>query len=118
MVSSVGYNPARRIAGANFDRVDLRLIVTDLCVMDFGGPDHAIRVVMLDPGVTFDQLQEATGLAHPAPAEIGDTDAPTAGQLALIARLDPHNLIGRAPCTERVCQAVMLEVVCVLRKKQ
>ena len=29
MVSSVGYNPARRTPGVNFSRVDLRLIVTD-----------------------------------------------------------------------------------------
>ncbi len=92
MVSSVGYNPARRTPGVNFSRVDLRLIVTDLCVMDFGGKDHAIRVVMLHPGVTFDQVQDATGFALEAAPEIKTTSAPTAEQLAIIARLDPHGL--------------------------
>jgi glutaconate CoA-transferase subunit B len=92
MVSSVGYNPARRTPGVNFSRVDLRLIVTDLCVMDFGGKDHAIRVVMLHPGVTFEQVQEATGFALEAATEVATTPAPTAEQLAIIARLDPHGL--------------------------
>ncbi|WP_332818173.1 CoA-transferase subunit beta [Sphingopyxis sp.] len=92
MVSSVGYNPARRLAGANFDRVDLRLVVTDLCVMDFGGADKAIRVIMLHPGVSFDQVQEATGFALSAAPDLKETPAPTAEQLAIIARFDPHNL--------------------------
>ena len=60
-LSSPGYNPARRMPGANYSDIDLRLIVTNLCVMDFGGPDHAIRVVSLHPGVHFDEVQEATG---------------------------------------------------------
>lgn len=92
MVSSVGYNPARRPAGANFSGVDLRLIVTDLCVMDFGGPDHAIRLVSLHPGVTVDQVIEATGFAVLVPAEVPVTPMPDAAQLAIIARLDPHNI--------------------------
>lgn len=92
MVSSVGYNPARRPAGANFSGVDLRLIVTDLCVMDFGGPDHAIRLVSLHPGVTADQVIEATGFAVLVPAEVPVTPLPDAAQLAIIARLDPHNI--------------------------
>lgn len=92
MVSSVGYNPARRIPGARFDFVDLRLIVTDLCVMDFGGADNAIRVIMLHPGVSFDQVQEATSFALEAAPDLKETPAPTAEQLAIIARFDPHNL--------------------------
>ena len=50
MVGSVGYNAKRWPAGVRHDFVDLRLIVTDLCVMDFGGPEHAIRVTSLHPG--------------------------------------------------------------------
>lgn len=91
MVSSVGYNPARRIPGANYDFVDLRLIVTDLCVMDFGGKDNAIRVISLHPGVTFDEVQAATGFELEKAADITETAAPTEEQLAIIARMDPHN---------------------------
>ena len=89
MVSGVGYNPARRVAGGNYSGVDLRLIVTNLCVMDFGGKDNAVRVISLHPGVTFDEVQAATGF----PLEQGDlveTPLPTAEQIAIIASLDPH----------------------------
>lgn len=92
MVSSVGYNPARRIADANFDGVDLRLIVTDLCVMDFGGPDHAIRIVALHPGVTRDEVHAATGFTLAEADTLPVTRLPTADELAVIARLDPHGI--------------------------
>lgn len=92
MVSSVGYNPARRLAGANFSGVDLRVIVTDLCVMDFGGPDHAIRLVSLHPGVAVDQVSAATDFEVLVPEEVPVTPLPDEEQLAIIARLDPHDI--------------------------
>ena len=91
MISGVGYNPAKRVPGGNYSGVDLRVIVTNLCVMDFGGKDNAIRVVSLHPGVTFEEVQEATGF----PLEKGDlteTPMPTAEALAIIAQLDPHDI--------------------------
>lgn len=91
MVSGVGYNPAQRVAGGNYSAVDLRLIVTDLCVMDFGGQDNAVRVVSLHPGVAFEQVQEATGFSL-IDASAGETSEPTSEQLAIIDRLDPHNV--------------------------
>ena len=39
--------------GGNYSGVDLRCIVTNLCVMDFGGTDNAIRVICSIPGVTL-----------------------------------------------------------------
>jgi glutaconate CoA-transferase, subunit B len=92
VVGSVGYNAQRWQAGVNRDFVDLRLIVTDLCVMDFGGPDHQVRVRSLHPGVTFEQVQAATGFPLARMAALPETPAPTAGQLAIIHKLDPHNL--------------------------
>jgi len=92
VVGSVGYNPQRWPEGVNRDFVDLRLIVTDLCVMDFGGPDHQVRVRSLHPGVTFEQVQAATGFPLAQMAALPVTPAPTAEQLAIIQRLDPHNL--------------------------
>lgn len=44
------------------------------------------------PGVTPAQVQEATGFALHIPADVPETAAPTENQLALLARLDPHNL--------------------------
>jgi len=90
-VSSIGYNPARLPKGRTLEEVDIRLVVTDLCVMDFGGPDHQIRLVSLHPGITVEQVQENTGYDIHVPDEIATTAAPTAEQLAIIAAMDPHN---------------------------
>ncbi|MFA5121042.1 CoA-transferase subunit beta [Zavarzinia sp.] len=93
MVSGVGYKPGRLSGGKSGRFVDLRLIVTDLAVLDFGGPDHAIRVRHLHPGVTFDQVQAATGFPLLGRDTASETPAPTAEQLRLIREvLDPHNL--------------------------
>ncbi|MEQ8309489.1 MAG: ketoacid CoA transferase [Sphingopyxis sp.] len=91
MVSSAGYNPAKRIDGGNYSGIDLRLIVTDLCVMDFGGTDHAVRVVSLHPGVSFDMVQAATGFRVEKGA-LAETPLPDTDALAIIDRLDPHNI--------------------------
>ena len=68
-------------------------VVTDLAVLDFGGEDHAPRLLTLHPGVTAAQVQEATGFPIECPASAPVTPAPTAEQLELIrTRLDPRNL--------------------------
>lgn len=96
MVSGVGYNPTRFPKNARRDYVDLRLIVTDLCVIDFGGPGKwdgaVIRVKSLHPGVTLEQVQAATGFPLLTAPDLRETPLPTKEQLAIIAKLDPHNL--------------------------
>jgi glutaconate CoA-transferase subunit B len=94
MVSGVGYKAERWDAGMKRDYADIRLVVTDLCVLDFGGPDHAIRVTSLHPGVSFEQVQAATGFPLLKVDNLGETALPTAEQLAIIRKLDPHNLRG------------------------
>lgn len=92
MVGSVGYNPARWPDGKQPPYLDLRLIVTDLCVMDFGGPDHAIRVRSLHPGVTLEDVRAATGFPLHVDGELPVTSGPDAAQMDIIRWLDPHNL--------------------------
>lgn len=92
MVASIGYNPARLPRGYGMDEIDIRLVVTNLCVMDFGGPGHALRLRSLHPGISVAQVQEATGFPIAVPADVSQTPAPTPEELALLARLDPHNL--------------------------
>ncbi len=90
-VSSIGYNPARLPKGHSLDDIDIRLVITNLCVMDFGGPDHQIRLVSLHPGVTLEEVQKNTGYPLHIPAEVPTTEAPTQEQLDIIIALDPHN---------------------------
>lgn len=92
MVASAGYNPARWPDGKAPPFLDLRRIVTDLCVMDFGGPGHAIRILSLHPGVTLDEVRDATGFPLEAAPECATTPAPTSEQLEVIRKLDPHDM--------------------------
>ena len=90
VVGGVGYNAARFGPGVNTSGVDIRRVVTDLCVLDFEGPDHVARVRSLHPGVSFDQVQAATGFPLIRPDDLGETPGPDEEALAVIARLDPH----------------------------
>lgn len=90
-VSSIGYNPDRLPKGHSLDDIEIRRVITDLCVMDFGGPDHQIRLLSLHPGITVEQVQENTGYPVFIPDEVPTTAAPTEEQLAIIAAMDPHN---------------------------
>lgn len=94
MVSGCGFNPERWEDGMRRDLMDIARVVTDLCVMDFGGPDRAARVCSLHPGVSFAEVQEKTGFPLIAIDGMGETPAPTDEQLAIIHRLDPHNFRG------------------------
>ncbi len=72
--------------------VKLGVVITDLCVFDFNGPDHAAQVLSLHPGVTFEQVQEATGFPLLRAEGMTTTAAPTEEQLAIIAKHDkPHS---------------------------
>jgi glutaconate CoA-transferase subunit B len=93
MVSGAGYDPARWQAGVRADFHDLRLVVTNLAVLDFGGPAHAMRIRSLHPGVTAEQVDAATSFPLTRAADLHETPAPTAEQLRLIRTvLDPHDL--------------------------
>lgn len=92
VVASVGYNPERLARGWSLDEIDIRIIVTDLCVLDFQGPNRQMRIRSLHPGVTAEEVQEATSFPLHIPDEIPTTAAPTLEQLILIQQLDPHNL--------------------------
>ncbi len=90
-VSSIGYNPDRLPRGHALSDIDIRLIVTNLCVMDFGGPDYQARLVSLHPGISAGQVQENTGFPLHVAGDVPATAAPTQAQLDAIAALDPHN---------------------------
>ncbi|PIE40783.1 MAG: ketoacid CoA transferase [Gammaproteobacteria bacterium] len=91
VVCSIGYNPERLPKGYTLDEIDVRKVVTDLCVMDWNGPDHQLRLVSLHPGITVEQVLENTGFEVHVEGDIPTTPAPTAEQLEIIAQLDPQN---------------------------
>ena len=97
MVSGVGHDPNRWGDGARKDFMDLRLVVSNLAVMDFGGPENTMRVRSLHPGATIEQVQENTSFELAVADHLGETPAPTAEQLGILdERLDPHGLRANA----------------------
>jgi acyl CoA:acetate/3-ketoacid CoA transferase beta subunit len=83
------------VSGVGTDRgvdVPLRRVVSNLGVMDLGGPGHTMRLVSVHPGVTVEEVQEATGFALHVD-EVVETRLPTDEELRLIREvLDPKGL--------------------------
>jgi glutaconate CoA-transferase subunit B len=93
MASGVSYEPSRWREGVRSDFVDLRLVVTDLAVLDFAGPGRTMRVKSVHPGVTLEQVREQTGFELAVAPSVGETAKPTAEQLRWIRDvLDPNDL--------------------------
>ncbi|MCX5334878.1 MULTISPECIES: CoA-transferase subunit beta [unclassified Streptomyces] len=91
LVCGVGYDHA---AGARFHRIPR--VVSDLGVFDFATPDHSMRLASLHPGVSVEQVAEATGFALNIPDEVPYTREPTADELELIREvLDPAGIRSR-----------------------
>lgn len=91
MVCSIGYNPERLPKGYTLEDIDIRQVITDLCVMNWQGPNHSLQLVSLHPGITAEQVLSNTGFDVHVPENVPTTAAPTEAQLAIIAELDPEN---------------------------
>ncbi|HEY2316127.1 MAG TPA: CoA-transferase [Streptosporangiaceae bacterium] len=90
MASGVGYDRARGLSGRTAEFHELRCVVTNLAVLDFGGPDHSMRLRSAHPGVSVSDVAEATGFLLAAPYQVPQTRLPTAAELTLIREhLDP-----------------------------
>jgi acyl CoA:acetate/3-ketoacid CoA transferase beta subunit len=83
------------VSGVGTDRgvaVQLRVVVTDLAVLDLGGPDGTMRLVSVHSGVTVEDVQEATGFPLHVD-EVTESRLPTDEELRLIREvLDPKSL--------------------------
>ena len=92
VVSGVG--PARaKAAGTGASRYnDIHRIVSDLAVFDVHGPGDTLRLLSVHPGVTLDEVREASGcdLHVDADGAVPESRLPTAEELVLINEvLDP-----------------------------
>jgi acyl CoA:acetate/3-ketoacid CoA transferase beta subunit len=91
MVCGVGYDHAD---GAPHHRIPR--VVSDLGVFDFATPDHSMRLASLHPGVTVEQVREATGFELVVPDEVPYTREPTEQELELIREvIDPRSTRSR-----------------------
>jgi acyl CoA:acetate/3-ketoacid CoA transferase beta subunit len=90
MVSGIGYDRAAGLGPRAARFHELRVVVTNLAVLDFRAADHGMRLRSVHPGVTAGDVAAATGFPLAVPDEVPATRLPTAQELALIrGRLDP-----------------------------
>lgn len=92
MVSGVGYDRARQLGGFIAARHDLRRVITNIAVLDFQGPQHAMRLVSVHPGTTIDEVAANTGFDLHIPADVSITRGPTDIEMAAINLIDPRGL--------------------------
>ncbi|MER5619195.1 MULTISPECIES: CoA-transferase [unclassified Streptomyces] len=96
MICGVGYDSAAA-AGPSASRYHrIPRVVSDLGVFDFATPDRSMRLASLHPGVTVDQVREATGFALTIADDVPYTREPSAAELSLIREvIDPHGTRNR-----------------------
>ena len=92
VVSGIGYdkvdndNPAFRF-------VNVHRVVSNLGVFDFNGPDRQMRAVSLHPGISADDVREATSFEVHGLDVAGKTRLATSDELKLIREvIDPKAL--------------------------
>lgn len=94
-VSGVGHDRARadRAGAGRFH--DVRVVVTNLAVLDFATPDGSMRLRSVHPGVTVDAVLAATGFPLDTSA-VTQTRMPSDEELRLIRTvIDPAGLRDR-----------------------
>ena len=90
MASGIGYDRAAALGPEAARFHEVRVVVTNLAVLDFATPDHSMRLRSVHPGVEVADVTAATGFALAVPDEVPVTRQPSADELILIREvLDP-----------------------------
>jgi acyl CoA:acetate/3-ketoacid CoA transferase beta subunit len=93
VVTGVGWDRAAAAGRGATEFFDLRRVVSNLAVMDFGGEGHRIRLVSVHPGVTVDEVAAATGFELEVASEVAESRLPSDEELRLIRDvIDPDGL--------------------------
>jgi acyl CoA:acetate/3-ketoacid CoA transferase beta subunit len=93
VVSGVGYRRATEAGPAASRFHEIRRVVSNLAVFDFETPDRVMRLRSVHPGVSVDEVREATGFELVVPDDVDETRTPTPEELDLIRMvLDPRGL--------------------------
>jgi acyl CoA:acetate/3-ketoacid CoA transferase beta subunit len=92
VVCGLGYDKVD-VRNPAFRFTDVRRVVTNLGVFDFGGPDRTMRAVSLHPGVSPDDVRAATSFEVHGLADADSTRLPDGDELELIQQvIDPKGL--------------------------
>jgi acyl CoA:acetate/3-ketoacid CoA transferase beta subunit len=92
-VCGVGYDRAAALGERAARFHEIRFVVTNLAVLDFETADHRMRLRSVHPGVSTDEVRDATGFDLVVPDEVPETRLPTPDELELIDTvIDPSGL--------------------------
>jgi len=83
-VCGVGYDRAAALGESAARFHEIRYVVTNLAVLDFDTPDHRLRLRSVHPGVTVDEVQDATGFELVVPDDLPVSRLPTPDEIELI----------------------------------
>ena len=89
VVSGVGYDRARELNPASTRWHEIRRVVSNLGVFDFETPDNRMRIRSVHPGVTVDEIVEATSFELVVPDGVPESRLPTDEERELLRRIDP-----------------------------
>jgi acyl CoA:acetate/3-ketoacid CoA transferase beta subunit len=96
MVSGLGYQRAASVGGFVAAHHEIRRVVTNLCVLDFETLDHRMRLRSVHPGVSVDDVVEATGFELVLPAGgVPVSRSASDEELAVLDRLDANGARSR-----------------------
>ncbi|QIG43026.1 CoA-transferase [Nocardioides anomalus] len=93
VVSGVGPARARAAGPGAATYNDIHRIVSNLCVFDVQGEDHTLRLRSVHPGVSVEEVREASGCGFQVDGDVPETRLPTEEELVVITEvLDPKGL--------------------------
>jgi acyl CoA:acetate/3-ketoacid CoA transferase beta subunit len=93
MVSGLGYQRAADAGEWIAAHHEIRRVISNLGVFDFETPEHAMRLRSVHPGVSVEEVVEATGFPLARATDVPESRLPTDDELRLIREvLDPHGL--------------------------
>ena len=93
VVSGPGYDRVADLSATIRANHEIRRVVSNLGVFDFDNTERRMEVQSLHPGVTLEDVIEATGFKLRIPDEVPETRMPTEAELRLIREvIDPDDL--------------------------
>ena len=92
VVSGLGYRRAAEAGPWVAAHHEIRRVVTNKAVLDFDTPEHTMRLRSVHPGVSVDEVVEATGFDLAVGDDVEESRPPTDAELELLGRLDPDGL--------------------------
>jgi acyl CoA:acetate/3-ketoacid CoA transferase beta subunit len=93
VVSAPGYDAIRKLPAASSRYFEIRRVVTNLGVFDFQTDDNRMRIVSRHPGVTTEQIVDATTFELVIDGEVPESRLPTDDELRILREvIDPKGI--------------------------